>query len=178
MANNILSYFTKDINDPIEKAKYTIDKYYNCIIIFYNERAIWFYSNDTNIIHNHVLNIYKRPVYNENKCIRYFRNNNISYNSSYLTLNINTNYIITYNFKIKSYLAKYYLIYRYFIKWEFNFSIVYFNGYIYKKRQSFYLKRPYFNSLIFIPNKYELKFYSNLFLICFAILMAYKIDYL
>ena len=62
--------------------------------------------------------------------------------------------------------------------WEFNFTRLYFNRYIYNYRQSFYLKKSYSNRLIFMSNKYELKFYSNLFLLFFAILMAYKIDYL
>jgi len=101
-----------------------------------------------------------------------------TYDKSYLSLNINKNHKITYKFKIQSYLIKYYLIYKYYYMWEFNFTRLYFNRYIYNYRQSFYLKKSYSNRLIFMSNKYELKFYSNLFLLFFAILMAYKIDYL
>ena len=134
--------------------------------------------NNFFIIHNTLLNIYKRPIYNENKCLRFFKNLAKTYDKSYLSLNINTNYIITYNFKIQSYLIKYYLIYKYYYMWEFNFTRLYFNRYIYNYCQSFYLKKSYSNRLIFMSNKYELDFYSNLFLLFFAILMAFKIDYL
>jgi len=76
---NILSYFTKGITDPIEKAKYiievekyTIDKNYVNIYIYYDENLILMYNNYC-IIHNTLLNIYKRPIYNENKCLRFFK---------------------------------------------------------------------------------------------------------
>ena len=166
MANNILSYFTKGITNPIEKAKY--ETYTTCCAIYIN------YNNTTIFAHyyfttmNKLLNIYKNAVYDETKSNRYLRNNKISYDNSYLSLNLNNNHKIIYKFKIKSYLLKHYLIYRYLLIWEFKFKIVYFKSYIYKQRHNFYLKRPYLNSLIFIPNKYELIFYSNLFSIFFA----------
>ena len=84
MINNILSYFTKDINDPIELAKYTIDIYSNQITILYIRNVIWSYNNDGScIIYNDVLNIYKRPVYEENKCSKYFHNMAKTYNTSF-----------------------------------------------------------------------------------------------
>jgi hypothetical protein len=171
---NILSYFTKDITDPIEKAKYTIETNYKNIYIYYNGRFIFWYNNSAYVIYNKLLNIYKMSVYIENKCLRLFENKAKTYNNSYLSLMINTNHKITYRCKIKSYLAKYDLIYQYFLKWEFKFTIFYFNGYIYKYRNHFYLEKTYSKSLIFMSNKYELIFYSNLFLLFFVILMAYK----
>jgi len=180
MINNILSYFTKDITDLHELAKYTISKNSKNsknIYIYYDKLVLWIYGNDKDIIYNNVLSIYKESVYNENKCNRYFSNNKISYVCSRFSLIENNSIIITYSFKIHSYLAKYYLIYRYLTSWQFKFTIVYFNGYIYKYRNHFVYKKPYSNRLIYKANKYELIFYSNLFCIFFVYNKLLKSDY-
>ena len=87
--------------------------------------------------YNDVLNIYKRPVYEENKCIRYFHNMAKTYNTYFLSINININTInkITFRFKIHSYLIKYSILYN--IR-KFIFTIKYFNRY-----RKYYFKKKH-----------------------------------
>jgi len=181
MADNILSYFTKDIIDPIERRKYRVLKIYNFILIYYNDKKIWEYDLRYNLISNYKFSIYKRFQYTENKPKRFFTNNYISNNISQISINIRDDFDISYRITLQSYLIKTNFIYSKFYYFKTSLhkillcKILYYNMYIYKyyntklfRTDLNYYKRS--KPLIFISNKYELDFYSKLFLIFFVFL--------
>jgi hypothetical protein len=187
MANNILSYFTKDITNLQEKNKYIDRNLKYGIIIFYNEVQIFLCYSNKKLIINELLHICKNAIYNENKCLRYFANSYKRYNKSLLLLKINKNYHITYKFKKfinfinfiiinNSYFIKYKLKYKILYRTILHYKLYYFNRYIYKYKNTTIfgikiLRNKYYTVKIFIPNKYELIFYSNLFSIFFGLII-------
>ena len=174
MSDNILSYFTNGITDPKERRKYRFYKNRYCIIIYYYELQLWKYNLEQLYIEYYKDNefISKSALYNENKIKRFFISKNIYITRSDIKVQKFINNYILYSLILKSYLLKnnYRYVFRLFNdnSMILKCKIINFNKQIYKYYNSSLLmkiKIKYFNSLIFMNNKYELDFYSKLFLI-------------
>ena len=171
MVKNILSYFTKDIIDPHERAKYLGCKDRYIISIYYNLKLIWEYDFYRECIVNHLLEFSKNSVYNENKIKRYFNSKYKYINQSNIVLYNKDKYQINYRMILKSYFIKSNFRYIYLCndlmqKPVLLVKISYFNNHIYKYIFIRYKVIKYYRTFVFIPDKYELRFYSNIF-ICY-----------
>jgi hypothetical protein len=149
--NNILSYFIKDIKDPIERALYEQKNYNDDITIRYINELIRIQKN--------IKINYKIASYEKEKCLYCKHDKKIS--------TINSNFI-SFRYKCKKYLVKTY--FEYVIKSIILLftNIKYFNGYKYKYiiKNSWIIK--YTNNIILIMNKYELHYYNKFFNIYFG----------
>ena len=140
---NILSYFIKDIKDPIRCAMYKQNNYTDYISICYgNEIIFTIYRNS---IYNYIHNIYTARITKNAKCnykicvfiqckyLYYKHDKNIRFtNPNYI------NYLIIYT--------------KYLIKTKIN--------YISKNNKR---KNNYNTNIILIMNKYELYYYTKFF---------------
>jgi len=179
--NNILSYFIKDIKDPIELAKYRQYNTSNFIQIYYNDNIIYIHNRLYFFIYNLINNITKS---NNLACICnniiYFEKNShfkkLFYNKDNKIFNHYANFI-SYIYNKDSYLYKPYLFYRINNITILSTTIKYYNGskYIYFNviHKAYKIK---YKSLILILNKYELHYISRFFNIYFAQLFIVNID--
>ena len=172
MLNNIISYFTKDITDQLERSKYTFYKDRLNIIIYYDRNILWSFSLLDNWSNNYKQGIYKQVPYLEDKTRRYFINKDIYINRSSIILYYNKKrgdvyFSLWYNIKYKSYLIKNDLRYQDEYYKELLYNILYYGMYIYKyyNIDLYFNHIKYYKPLIFISNKYELNFYSKLFVL-------------
>jgi len=163
MTDNILSYFINKF--PLCSQ---INTFYTKRII-YNEETLFrmYIWSDTINIHNYEKNIYKtsneintsniRRVYKWNYKGLYYNNDNyiLSHAKTYI------NYL--FNNKNK-YLIKYNITYNYKETPIYTRAIVFRNNFKYMKKTLEYCKK-YEEAHIFCHNKYELFYYSNIFLI-------------
>ena len=160
---NILSYFIKDIKDPIRCAMYKQNNYTDYISICYgNEIIFTIYRNS---IYNYIHNIYKARITKNAKCnykiccfikckYLYYKNDkNIRFtNPNYI------NYLIIYT----KYLIKTKINYISNNVSLFNIEVKYYNGYKYIIKPYNRIKK-YTNNIILIMNKYELYYYKTFF---------------
>jgi hypothetical protein len=161
---NILSYFIKDIKDPIRCAMYKQNNYEESITICYKNEVI-FIINIENIC-NFINNIYKSRSINNNKC-NYKIGSSIKFKQLFYKhdKNIkcsNRNYI-TFNYVIyKKYTIKTYFNYINNNILLFSIEVKYYNGYKYIIKP-YNRKKKYTNNIILIMNKYELYYYNTFF---------------
>jgi hypothetical protein len=174
--NNILSYFIKDIKEPINRAFYKQTNYDNgLIVIYYKNESIfklyrkYVYKYIINITYSIAGNIrcnYKIASYSGYKYLYYKHDNNIKFN------NYNK---IAFHFIHKKYMLKGY--FEYIIdKLLFLSTIIkYYNGYKYLSKQYKSKQRYTINqyniciNTILIMNKYELYYYNMFFNLYFVI---------
>jgi hypothetical protein len=165
MADNILSYFIKDLIHS-EKTKYTCKKTLECIYIYYNNQLFWLFELKFKTIINYINNTYKNAIYTKNNSYSILKTKDKSiYGFTNKITRYNQN-IIYYRFYLKSYFIKDY--FEYYYDKTLIYNIIYYNMYIYKycnKRSNKYMIKEKFNVIIFIPNKYEIAFCSKLFYI-------------
>ena len=171
---NILSYFIKDIKDPIKCAMYKQNNSENYITIWYKHEII-FLIDEKNIF-NYINNIYKSRITNNTKGnykilswinfkhLYYKRDSNIRFN--------NTNYITFIWVIYTKYLIKtafYYISNNVLL---FRNKVKYYNRYKYISEISEINKRnnKYTNNIILIMNKYELHYYNKFFNFYFELL--------
>ena len=160
--NNILSYFIKDIKDPIERAFYRQQNYNDYIIILYKNEYL-FEINSLSIF-NYILNIYKSRITNNIK--RNYKINSYCYEKYLYYKHDKKLKTINYNFISFHYICKKYLVktyFRYFIDSiiEFIMKVKYSNGYKYMYNK--YINNKYTKNIILIMNKYELNYYNKFF---------------
>ena len=169
--NNILSYFIKDIKDPIEIALYKQIIYNDHINICYKNYILCrIYKN---YILNYISNIYKSNITEIIKCnykIRVYKNSKqLFYKHDKRITTFNCNFISV------SYIYKKYQVIQYF-EYTINYRSVfitykkYFNGYKYIITQ--YKKNKYTTNIILILNKYELSYYNKFFYFYFGLLVG------
>ncbi len=174
--NNILSYFIKDIKDPIEQAFYRQQNYNDYIIILYKNEYL-FEINSFSIF-NYILNIYKSRIINNIK--RNYKIQSYGYEKYLYYKHDKTLKTINYNFISFYYICKKYLVktyFRYFIYSiiEFIMKVKYSNGYKYMYNK--YINNKYTKNIILIMNKYELNYYNKFFNI-YLLVNKSKNDYL
>ncbi len=176
--NNILSYFIKDIKDPIELAKYSQYDTDNFITIYNNDKIIFVYNKLDNSIHDLKNNIYKSKYIHSNNKIYYAKYSNYKQVSYYKDNKIETNVIsyISYSIYVYnkfSYLCKQFFSYKINNMNPLIITIEYYNGFKYMYYDYKYndLKIEY-KSQILIMNKYELHYISRFFLslLCYIIM--------
>ena len=163
MANNILSYFIKDLSYD-EKKRYKCIKDLNYITIYYTTQIIWQFCRHRECIYNYRTNICKSFLYKENR-------------TSFLIIK-NKKQRHGYTIGNQIYCLNKTKINFYFYKTRIEYinckdkiyltiKIKYLNGYIY--RYIFYtIEKIKMNdimacNIVFIPTKYELEFCSKLF---------------
>ena len=166
--NNIISYFIKDITDPIEMAYYKGFRTKKTIKIFYKDKLI--YDIDFKYIRNYKKNIiksvysygnYKLYLYKNEKC-KY-----LYYKNDKKVLIYNYNYI-KYTYKQNKYLKKKGIDYSIDNTFIIYIRLFYYKGYKYhfKYKQ---LVHKFTHSQILIVNKYELHYYNRFFNLYFVI---------
>jgi hypothetical protein len=160
--NNILSYFIKDIKDPIEIALYEQRNRNNSITIIYKNDPIFMINIEC--ILNYTSNIYKSRIKKNSKCnykiYSYMSDKYLYYKHDKKIQTSNRNLIVF------SYICKKYLVKKNF---EYVFNDIYFyitnikysNGYKYISKQ--YKTSKYTKNIILIMNKYELYYYNKFF---------------
>jgi hypothetical protein len=161
--NNILSYFIKDIKDPIEIALYEQRNRNDSITIVYKNYPIFMLIG--NYILKHIRNIHKTRDNNikcNYKIHSYMSEKYLYYKHDKKISTSNSNYIIF------SYIRKKYQVKTYFEYFINNIRlfitlIKYFNGYKYKYIIKKYMTIKYTNNIIIIMNKYELHYYNKFF---------------
>jgi len=166
--NNILSYFIKDIKDPIELDKYIQynNEYY--ISIIYNNTSIYRHNTYYKYIYNYITNIskvnYLKHIYTNRICINKIANHkSLFYKKDNKVDNISSNYIgYTY-----IYLCKTNFLYRInnnnilyiIIRYYNRFKYIYYND---NKIMFYKINRLHkYKSQILIMNKYELQYISR-----------------
>jgi hypothetical protein len=178
--NNILSYFIKDIKDPIERAFYRQKNINNLIKIFYKNEILydlsyyklhveikWYYKNNIiidyyrysgRIINYKIDKFYKlcNTKYSGTKKLFYKKDKQIS------QMPENANYIY-YTFICNKYLHKNNFQYLIDNKCLLFIRIKYFNGYINMYKSRIIHTHSYNYIQILIMNKYELHYYSRFF---------------
>ena len=176
---NILSYFIKDIKDPIEMAKYSQSNSEYDIKILYDPLVlIYHHSKYYNYIYNYNNNITKssclRYIYTNSKFssnsirphkyLYYNKDNKIKHHSSY-----SYNYI-EYHFICYKYMCKIYYRYRIDYYSVLSIKIKYYNRSKYIYYENTYNIQPNkYKSQILIMNKYELQFRKRFLYLYFAI---------
>jgi len=185
MKNNILSYFNKDIKDPIELAFYKQKNIDNTIEIFYKNELLYILNYDIimNLKTNIIKNIFFSSIgnYKCESCIKdkykflYYKNDKL--------VGIDNFNFIYYDFSYTKYFSKQH--YEYVISEKANskankkansieeklcaYTIIKYYKcfkYIYTKTNSF--KYKYVQ--IFIMNKYELHYFNKFFNLFFVVL--------
>ena len=162
--NNILSYFIKDIKDPIEISLYEQRNKNNSITIVYKNDPIFMINIEC--ILNYISNIYRSYNVKCNyKIASYMQEKYLYYKHDKKIRTCNSNFI-SFHYKCKKYLVKTY--FEYVIKSLLLFitNIKYFNGYKYISKQ--YKTIEYTKNIILIMNKYELHYYNKFFNIYFG----------
>jgi len=186
--NNILSYFIKDIKDPIEQAKYKQINNINQIKIFYETKLL--YTNDllNSFIHKYMYNIFKS---------NYFRNFLYTYNFNFIKkdkhkyLHYNNNFNLG-NGGSRDHIDYYYIhgayLNKIYVKYTINGTLVFSTRFCYDKGYKYIFRftkftkihtftnfhkfhkfhkfhnfTKFYNSLILIKNKYELHYYNSFF---------------
>ena len=154
---NILSYFIKDIKDPIELA-------------FYKNKTLFEITSRS--IFNYILNIYNSRITNKIKCNYKISSYNhikyLYYNHDRRIKTNNYNYI-SFDYICKKYIVKPIFEYvRNFITLLYTMA-KYHNGfkYIIKKYHTGF---KYTNNIILIMNKYELYYHNKFFNLYFGLL--------
>jgi len=176
--NNILSYFIKDIKDPLELNKY---RYYNIsryfIEILYNEKLIYYHNINCNYIYNYITNICKAPYLKDiyTAKIRFsknFKHKSLFYKEDNTINNISSN-LINYEYIYNKYgnMCKQNFAYRINNKCILIIKIKYYNGskymyYNYKYKSKSGISA--YKSQILIMNKYELQYIKRFFNLYFA----------
>ena len=170
---NILSYFIKDIKDPIRCAMYEQNNYEDYITICYKSEIIFII--DRTVIFNYINNIYKSRITNNAK-INYKIWSRINYKNLYYKNDKNIRFFNT------NYITYWVTYTKYLIKTEFNYisnnvllfniEVKYYNGYKYISEISEISERnnKYTNNIILIMNKYELHYYNKFFNFYFELL--------
>ena len=169
---NILSYFIKDIKDPIECSFYkqikSIDNY--SLIIIYKNKTLFEITSRS--IFNYILNICNSRITNKIKCnYKIASYNHIKYLYYNHDRRINT---YNYNYISFDYICKKYIVKPIF-KYVRNFITLlytmakYHNGfkYIIKKYDTGF---KYNKNIILIMNKYELYYHNKFFNLYFGLL--------
>jgi len=168
--NNILSYFIKDINDPLERAFYKTKKPNNKIEIFYKDKLIYkIYFNTFQYIYDYKNNIIKRDsrycnykLYSD-KATKYKK---LFYNNNNTISKYNTKYI-WYVYKQTKYFLKIRITYRIDNQIVIDNQVFYYNGYKYIRR-CVLTYNNFSHSQILIENKYELHYYNRFFNLYFG----------
>ena len=177
MQTNILSYFIKDIKDPLELDKYRQLNTKSDIFIEYNNSLIYHYFKYGNHSYNYITNISKENnleiIYTARICYKTKANCKfLFYNKDNKIALINSKYI-GYNYIYNKYgnLCKQYFYYKINDIVMLVIKIQYYNRskyisymYEYKSRSGI---RAY-KSQILIMNKYELHYISRLFNLYFG----------
>jgi hypothetical protein len=148
--HNILSYFTKDINDNFEKKLYTIIKIKNnTLIIRYKRQILYIYHINEQFINNKLIHVSKNV--NPNRLItkRIIKTNR--YKELYRQ--------VKYFYRIAKYMIKFLIIYSYQNK---HFAKLFYNKKIFIRLLDRRKHYKYINIQVFIINKYELNYFSKL----------------
>jgi hypothetical protein len=170
MDNNILSYFTKDIKDPLELCFYKQIKTKHIIKILYKDNLLYYrsYYNISNIINN----IYKSSCINyrwnyEIYCDKLRNLKRLNYNKNNCVSAILVSDYISYIFTYKQYLIKTSFAYIILNRSVLITKIKYYKGYkyIYIKLKIYKSHIKNSNILILINNKYELQNINKMFII-------------
>jgi hypothetical protein len=164
---NILSYFIKDIKDPIEIALYEQRNRNKSITIVYKTEPIFLINIEC--ILNYISNIYKSYNNKNIKCnykIASYRQEKYLYYKHDKQISIGNSNFILLHYKCKKYLVKTYFEYSIKNSLLFITNIKYFNGYKYIIKQ--YKTIGYTKNIILIMNKYELHYYNKFFNLYFG----------
>jgi len=195
--NNILSYFIKDIKDPLELNKY---RYYNIsgyyIQIYYHNILLYYHNIKTKHILNHITKVYRNSNRIHIHTSKLFTSKDVKHKilfykkdskiSTIYPINNSPNFI-SYNYIINNkkfkYLYKPYLSYKINYIWILIIKIKYYNGSKYMYYNDKYKSKSgisAYKSQILIMNKYELQYISRFFNLYFAhfYLALLIIDYL
>ena len=165
--NNIVSYFIKDIKDTNERAFYKQINNIDCIRILYKDKIIYEYGRY--YISNYLSNISKsfklKFIYNNRIRSNYTAGYKILFYKKDGVIELQNPNCITFQFYTDKYLQKYYLDYINNAKCLLTINIKYKNQYKYIYKRYRYNDKIRLINMILIPNKYELQYYSKLFLI-------------
>ena len=179
-----LSYYDTRFNKYLKKASklfkiMSLKNNKNCYHICCANEQIWEMRLEHNFVYIRCYITNTKKIYHSNQLYKISNSNKSLSILSYNIINSNKNtsiyfenydnFYITYFYKKnKSYVLKH-LFYFTLKNKEYKYKYIYYHKFIYKKRLYCFLLetilnfQTYLKQIIFVPNKYELNYYSNLF---------------